>query len=348
MLRFSTQGDPFERGRQQGQATAGLALPWAEKIFRDLARRFGLASSQKPAARLGLRLDPWRQQMERLYPEGVQECCGLAAGLGLEESAYFCLVFYHRLAGLLPQCTVVACRDQEGRPLLGKTDDIYGEELGLNVLEITRPSEGYGHVQFHFAGTIWTVAGMNERGLALGMTGIPGPLSEEEGLFSLVALHTILPACASVEEAIVHLRDLRLNAYGFSLVLGDAEGALALVEKTEAGSRVFAETEVPLVHTNHILDPEFARQNPQQSEPVNANGRRRYANALALLGAGADPQTILCNRAPQGAICQRGEDGLHTDFAVVFAPQEKKMCFWAGYPGQVEMERVEVGALFGT
>lgn len=346
MLRFSTCGDPFSRGQQQGQATRPLALPWMERCLDELRRRFSAASQEGLLAQVRPQVEGWRRQMEKLHSAGAEECCGLAAGLGLDESTYFCIVFYHCLCGLLPQCTVLGCRDEDGRPLLGKTDDIYQEELGLNVLEIVRPAAGYCHAHFHFAGTIWTVAGMNTCGLALGMTGIPGPLLEEEGLFSLVALHTILPACADIGEAVAHIRSLRLNAYGFSLILGDGTGALALVEKTGAGTQVFAEERGVLVHTNHILDPDFARQNPEQSAPLDANGRRRYANALSLLRSGEDLETILRNRAPRGAICQRGEEGLHTDFAVVFAPMEKQLRFWAGYPDQVEIEALEMEAIF--
>ena len=152
-----------------------------------------------------------------------------------------------------------------------------------------------------------------------------------------MALHTVLPACADVGEALEHLRDLPVNAYGFSLMLGDAGGRLALVEKTGAGMTVAeAEDGRPLGHTNHILDAGFARRNPAQGAPIDANGRRRLDNALRLAGEGVPIERILADRSSVGAICQQGEDGLHTDFAVLFEPVERRLRLWSGPPALVE------------
>lgn len=183
-------------------------------------------------------------------------------------------------------------------------------------------------------------------GLAMGMTGIPGPQRQMAGLLSLDALHAILPACGSVEQALDYIRTLPLNAYGFSLLLADAQGSLALVEKTATGTAVIAG--LPLAHTNHILDPDLAQQNPGQNEPINTNGQRRLATARALLTQGATPAQIIADRSAEGPICQRGEDGLHTDFAAVFNPVEGLVHLWAGYPDQVQLEAIRLADIFAT
>lgn len=337
MLRIETHGTPRQRGQQQGEATRDLALSWIDRRLDELQQLYKTASRPALLDHIRPQLGRWLQQEQQLYPQGIEECSGLAAGLGLDEETYFALTFYHRLGSHLPQCTVVASRDAQGRPLLGKTDDIGREELGMNILETTRPDSGYPHRHFHFAGTIWTIAGINECGLCIGMTGIPGPL-RDRGLFSLTALHTILPASADVAEAIAHIRALVLNAYGFSLVLGDAQGELALIEKTSAGMVVLDPDRIPLAHTNHILDADFAQQNPAQHPSIHQNGQRRLDTAHALLAASTQPQDIIANRDATGPICQRGEDDLHTDFAVVFSPQEKILHLWPGYPDEVAME----------
>ena len=97
-----------------------------------------------------------------------------------------------------------------------------------------------------------------------------------------------------------------------------------------------AEEGRPLGHTNHILDPGFARRNPPQGAPVDANGRRRLDNALRLAGEGVPIERILADRSAVGAICQQGEDGLHTDFAVLFEPVERRLRLWTGPPALVE------------
>jgi len=341
MLRIETRGTPYQRGQQQGEATRDLALPWINRRIDELEQRYTAPSRNALLAQIGPLMSVWRQEEEKNYPQAIAECAGLAAGLGLDQELYFALKFYHRLGNHLPQCTVVGSRDHQGRPLLGKSDDIGEQELGMNILETTTPDTGYAHRHFHFAGTIWTVAGGNECGLCIGMTGIPGPL-RDDGLFSLTALHSILPACADIEQAIAHIRTLELNAYGFSLILGDAEGGLALIEKTSAGMVVLDQAAIPLAHTNHILDQEFAAQNPEQHATIHHNGVQRLKTAQNLLASGALPQDILRNRDPAGAICQRGEGDLHTDFAVVFAPMEKRMHLWPGYPDEVAMETLDL------
>jgi hypothetical protein len=337
MFRFITRGTSSARGEQQGRACRELILSW----FRQRL------SHSAPAA--PERLDRLLAGFQRVYPEGFEESRGIAHGLGLAEADYFRVTF--GFLEHLPQCTTCGVRARDGEPLIAKTDDLYASEVGRNVMETSLPEAGYRHVHFHFAGTIWTVAGMNETGLAIAMTGIPGPVLDQDGLPSLVGLHRILPACATVSEAVAHLRKLPVNSYGFSLQIGDAAGGLALLEKTGIGTVVLdGRTGAPLLHTNHILDEEFARRNPLQKEPIGVNGQRRLETAAAQMRSlprtEEGLQRLLLDRSPRGPICQQGEDGMHTDFAVIFAPTQKRMTFWPGPPATTTVEAVEMDSLF--
>ncbi|MFH1570125.1 MAG: C45 family peptidase, partial [Gemmatimonadota bacterium] len=290
----------------------------------------------------------WHAQTEAAYPAGAAEYAGLAEGLGVGWDEYAVLVYYPRLLGASPQCTVAARCGADGVARFSKTDDIEIQDLGMNVLEITRPDAGYAHLHLHFAGTPWSVAGMNQTGFAMGMTGIPGPAMEADGLLSLLALHTILPRCATVDQAVDHVRRLPVTWYGFSLMIGDATGAVALLEKSGAGMSLQRLAGQPfLAHTNHVLDPQMAAASPEQAEPVRTNGRRRLANARARLEGGARLEDLLRDRSASGAVCQRGEDGLHTDFGVLFEPERRIVRLWAGYPDEVEEEILDAAALLG-
>jgi hypothetical protein len=292
--------------------------------------------------------------MEAEHPSGVEECKGLAQGLGFTAQEYFTAMFSYRYSLDADmgnrQCTLVATADSDGAPLLGKTDDIGEDQLGMNVMEVCRPDSGLAHVGFHFAGTIFTVAGMNERGLAMGMTGIPGAVVDAPGLFSLVALNTILPRCADVPAAIAHLRTLRLNTYGFSLMVGDADGRLALLECTSAGVAVLAEGPAAelqgqaLTHTNGILDAALAAEGREQPPDLQRNSSRRYDAARRMLREGRPLDEIVCGRSSDGQISQAGDDPveMHTDFAVVCSPTERSIKLWAGVPHTVEPEVVDV------
>lgn len=337
MLRFTTTGTPFERGVQQGQACRDLILPW----FRQQLAQ--LANYPYEAVRC------WQGRMQRVYPVGFEECCGIAQGLGLPEQDYFRVTF--GFLKDLPQCTTCGVRTEDGEPLIAKTDDLFASEVGKNVFELTSPDSGYRHVHFHFAGTIWTIAGMNEAGLAIAMTGIPGPVLQQDGLPSLAALHTILPACATVTEAVQHIRNLPVNSYGFSLQIGDVKGDLLLIEKTGVGTVVLpGQDGAPLLHTNHILDKTFAQKNPQQKETIRVNGCRRLETATARIQS--LPRTekglhrLLLDRTASGPICQQGEDGMYTDFAVMFAPTRKRLTFWPGPPASTKPEVIDMESAF--
>jgi len=368
MLQFETRGDPFSRGKQQGQVCRDLFFPWARKFLINrypwmkshLQDKLEIFTPTWPPRLRALRQEVqlWRSLMKEAYPEGFEECRGVAAGLGLDEITYLTVQSYDLILkppgeeevtkAVSPgKCTVVGTRDQQNRPLVGKTDDVSQWELGMNVLEITKPDKGYRHVHFHFAGTLWTVAGMNERGLAMGMNGIPAPRNRTKGISSLDALHTILPSCANVDEAIQHIRDLPLNAGGFSLLLGDAAGKLSVVERTPAGMAVLPERKREgLAHANDILDLQLAKKNPAAEDRMKTNSGRRYQTALRELKAGKELEKILNSRSPQGAICQRGEDGMHTDFAVIFSPVEKQLKFWLGYTEAVEPKTLDLEKVF--
>ena len=351
MLHVATSGDAFERGRQHGAACATTAHPWFEQALSDLAQRTACGSVRGAIEALGARVEGWCRQAERVSPEAMQECRGIAAGMGLDAATYFTAVMAWRVSGATPSCTVLGFRDEGCRPLCAKTDDIAASELGMNILQVVAPDSGHRHVAFHFAGTIWTVAGMNEPGLAMAMTGIPGPTLAGDGVSSLVGLHAILPACATVDDAVALIEAQALHHGGYSVILADASGELALVEKNGAGTARLAERPGGyLLHTNHILDPRLRRGSPEQTEPVRGNGVRRFDRAEARVPTLArDAEGLRCllsERGGPGAIWQEGQDGLHTDFGVILEPCERRLVCFTGPPDEADGQTVILSQVF--
>lgn len=344
VIKIKTQGTAYERGKQQGSVCSDRILSWMHITLGQSGINIISESMQKEICIL-------RQQMEKLYPEGYEEMCGIAAGLGINEDKYFfdifCISrFYQNL-----QCTVLGFKtEDDNTPVLGKTDDISLGDIGCNLLELTFPDKGYKHVHFHYAGTIWSVAGMNECGLAMVMTGIPGPKTMEEGLSSLDALHAILPNLATVDEVKVYLNNIKLNCYGFSLLAADAQGGIVLIEKTGKGMcELLPESDNFFIHTNHILDTAFAALNPPQCEPLNSNSKKRYANTMKkikLMSRRVESmEEFLNDRSKEGAIRQHGEDGLYTDFNVMLLPAERKLIYRSGYPQYDEVCTININEL---
>jgi len=196
MRTIHTTGKPFERGTQQATQCRDLARPWFQhnlKIFPDGGSRRTAALAE---------LDTWLQRIGAVNSDVLDECRGLAAGLRMSDEEYFAAILLEQSTWLPLTCTTCGVVDHQGRPIIGKTDDIYAHERGLNVLEVTQPGRGYRHVHIHFTGTIWTTAGMNETGLGIAMTGIPGATIDKDGLPSLFVLHTILSECATIAEVV--------------------------------------------------------------------------------------------------------------------------------------------------
>lgn len=330
MLKITTQGSFYERGKQQGKLAKDAALKWMLPKINHL-------NQSRKDEEVKRQVIDLKNTLNMTYPEGYEECCGIASGLGIPEDEYFKAVFAWRLLSAFENCTTISFIMDDNKPVIGKTDDIFEVELGANILEFTYPGKGYRHAHFHFAGTIWSTAGMNECGLCMGMTGIPGVEKSEDGFMALDALHTILPSCKTVNEAIAHLEKINLIYYGFSLMLGDTNGDIALVEKTGNGMSIINPSDDGfLIHTNHILDSNLAERNPKQNELILINGINRYNNAKALTNTipktKAGMEEFLNNRNSNGAIRQQGEDGLFTDYGVLFLPAEKKFSYYSGYP----------------
>jgi hypothetical protein len=333
MLLYRSEGTPYERGVQQGTACKNLARPWFNQRMAQDPHDLTLTAG-------------WRARLETNAPTLMEEGRGIAVGLGMDFESYLSVLC--RFQELPVNCTSFGLRSgQDAVPLIGKTDDLYASEVGHNVMGTVIPKGGYRHIDFHFAGTTWTIAGMNEHGLAIAMTGIPGPLLDGPGIPSLWALHEILPACATVEEVVARVKELSVVHYGFSLQIGDAAGNLTLLEKTGLGTKMISvQGEKPLVHTNHILDAAFSAQNPRQPAALRTNSAERFDHAVTLAAEMKRTEegliAVLGNRTEHGSICQQGEGGLYTDFSVIFMPVSKSLVFWQGTPRADNLNRLQL------
>ena len=337
MLYFETTGTIRDRGRQHGEACREVFQSWAGRVMDELAQELGVVGPAEVLARVNDTVGRWVADHEAANPDAVAECRAIAEGLSVAEDLYFAVTHAYRLLGTFGNCTTIGFRTDEGRVILGKTDDIAENELGMNVLERACPEHGYAHLKIQFAGTIWPFSGLNERGLAVALTGIPGPTSEGPGVPSLAVMHGVLETCATVDEALRRLDTVSPIHYGISLLVADAWNSLALVEKTGAGRVALPpRADGTYVHTNHILDAEFATRNPEQKEPYLSNGLRRHGTTVNRLESAprttAGMRDILSDRTGGRAVWQEGEDGLWTDYAIILQPGESACRVWTQRP----------------
>ena len=350
MFEFRTKGNPRERGFQHGDAVKDYCSLWLSNLQEVFIQQVEGASLKEGLDRKQARLDAICRQWQAVDKDSFQEIQGIAAGLGMDEQLYLTLLCMN--ATRLMKCTVLAFRDSAGFPVIGKTDDILEQEIGQNVVEIAEPHNGYAYISFGFAATVCTFSGMNEHGLAAALTGIPGPSLVQDGMPSCIGARGVLQQCRSVSEATDYIKDMKINYYGFSATLGDAGGELAQVEKNGIGFASLNVTEGECcVHTNDILDVSLSSDSPQQPEPLRSNSHRRYDSTLRWLednNRNSDSMfSFLSARDGCDHIIQTGQDGLFTDYRVVFLPGEKRLLYLCGYESD-RAEEITVDAILNS
>ena len=345
MIAVRTSGGAFERGEIHGRAGRELARRWIDANLAEMRQWLGISTPAHAAAALEPGLGEMRRAVASALPEVDEECRGVARGLDLSEPDYYAVLLWPYLSSRWADgrtdgragegaraCTTVGVRGARTEPILGKTDDLPLGLVGLNVLELCAPSDGYRHAHLHFVASPWTVAGMNELGLAIAMTGLPGPYDPAHGVPSLFALRPLLQRAGTVAECELLVRDIPVGALGFSLLVADGRGEMLLLERTGAGMARVPAREGALVHTNTILDPALAPRNPPQREPLLSNAVARLDSArAALAGMERTPSgmaALVLSRPAAGPIFQRGEGGLFTDFAVVMEPAKRRLAVW--------------------
>jgi isopenicillin-N N-acyltransferase-like protein len=338
MFHIQSQGGPFERGVAHGRAAAGK-IAWLVDHYRkgfrqaDGTWREGLGPESRQ-----------RQVAERIeglqeaYPDGCREIEGIASGSGLPFEDVFELNVVFELGPKMPAnaCTVYGFVDAEGRPRMGKSDDLWLQELGCNAIDRIKPDRGYASTQLHYVGTIWTSASMNEVGFGFGMTGLTGTVRNPGGMPTLFLLHMVAEQCATVSEAEALMADFEVEAEGMSLIAGDASGDVAVLQKHAAGQTA-ARPERPgqaVWETNHCKGSLEGADNPccafldnsRDREALVARADARVDRTLAGLEA-----LYRMHGEPVG-VCQHGEAGLHTDSGIVLSPTDRTMWATEGYP----------------
>jgi hypothetical protein len=261
---------------------------------------------------------------------------GIAEGAGLPVEDVFELNLGFEF-GRAPACSVIGLRDETGRVWLAKSDDLAEAELGANAVQHIAPSAGARSVQMQFVGTIWTTSSVSESGFCLGMTGLTGRVQNPGGIPTLFLLHLIAEGCRTVADAEEVCASFEVSQGGMSILVGDASGDLAILEKHAAGQSIRRpeSSGQSIWQTNHCCGVDLIGQDDPAS---------------ALLGNSRDRMALLEEREgtlersfeglaglyrihgiPAG-ICQHGEAGLHTDSAILMCPEERAMWVTQGYP----------------
>lgn len=320
------RGDPHALGRQQGTALRA-------QIRRNVAELLGdLLTGASPARRTQIRA--WQERLRAFcfdhWPWLQEEMQGIAEGAGLDRETVELLNFrawqyeiYHAGA-----CSSLAVPGANGNILAAGTLD---DPRHLYAVVQCQPTAGLRYLSFPIAGTTWANRGMNESGLALGISSLicPGVKFDLSNLVPAdLVFRYLLQFCGTVAEIEAACRKFKFFC---NLVAVDRHGGIFAASCHGEGLTVYPVAPDGTALTNHPLEPAaavlrargFTGTDPggfstERLASLTAwsdghRGRATVADAQALLGAG---QKFGCVNNP------------NTAFATIAVPQADSHILW--------------------
>ena len=238
-------------------------------------------------------------------------------------------------------CTAFVVPDGRaaGAGMLGQTWDMHDSATDFVVLARLRPDDGPGALVFTTVGCLGQI-GMNEAGVSVGINNLTG----NDGRFGVTwptVIREILAQETAAEALAVLLRADLAGAHNYLIL--DAAGQGFNVEAMPSARPVQALGAEPLVHTNHVIDPEALPYEGERFLELMANSRQRLGLATDLLNRDDEPvdaeRMMEVTREPT-TICRWPDDlyRVESSGAVIMRPRTGD--FWAcwGQPAENDYE----------
>jgi len=339
MIEFTSKGTPYERGLAHGKAFAPLVQ---EHIAADCRIEPGFDSQIEDLLAL------IEKNVRRAASGQLSELYGIADGAGVDLASILKLNFWPEVTMAtvgLRFCSLAAFADGEGGPILGKTSDHPLFTLRFLAFQRVQNPAIHSFIRGTFLGTLGTRAGLNDAGLALCGAAIASDAYNPQGAPVMVLLQAILERCVTVEEAIQLAEEMPSVNYGAHIMLGDAGGEVAVIERMPDRMAVRRPEGGLLFNTNHPLAPE-TREHSAAPAYLKENSEARYGRLQALTASAPRTldgmQAILRDHTEPGAICQHGAGDFHTTGAYVLQPAQGTMWMAAGCPCQHDFVPLKV------
>jgi isopenicillin-N N-acyltransferase-like protein len=324
-------GTPFERGRQHGLRFKAEIATATAKMRAEHA--YGAARLQASAA---------LPAIEERAPDVIAELKGIAGGSGLDPVDVL-LRSGFEFFGLpaVSGCSAVAVATPRGA-LVAQNWDAPASFAAELVLFLHFGPDGFEQAVIAACGGLCWV-GCNRHGLAF----VNNDLllsSTAPGLPSQLVRRLILHE-GSVANALEQLRALPHMA-GRSYLLGDASGAVAGVE-VAAGVGAHANQLVsPVLHTNHALDLQIARdESAGMLQATYPSSRHRYDVLRRKLPADPNIAAIMSLLADEegypDSVSKAASPGEPTAtlFSVIFECGAGSLLLCSGAPTQRSYQR---------
>jgi isopenicillin-N N-acyltransferase-like protein len=335
MFEMRLSGTPFDRGYEHGRR-------YSQLIREHISERCSFEAKWQPEInRLFERLE---LNLEDQLPEDLEEAKGIAEGAGV--SLRDILILTHWIEGKMGifgsfwyACSLLGFTDHPDGAVIAKTSDHGLISCRFFAVQRVASNEGYDFVRVTFLGTTGTRVGLNETGLALTSASLIPRDTNWNGIPVMSLVSQILEHCSTVDEAIQMASRWSPIHYGLNIMVADASGAIAVIEKLPTVQAVRQPMESTIFCTNHCLAEETVPYMGGHSLFLE-NSYRRY-DKLDRITKGVEHtaqgmEQILMDHSEPGAICQHGQAELHTTAAYIVIPRLRKMWIADGCPCEHE------------
>lgn len=340
MLYNEVSGDPFKIGYDHGSTNKEII----NNFFQSFCISTRIKETQKEISNRMKKLERLDSYLVKKCSYVVDELKGMAKGCGLSYEDVLWVnshedIDYNVHYTNAFKCTnIVFCSSKDG-PLLGKTNDISFSLLPYFIAQKIKPDTGYNIIQVSYISSYFPNAAINSSGLAYGSTCLCVNADYNyKGLPVSILPRMVLQNCETIKDAIEFMSEWDVLRAGLHITLVDSDGNGVVIGKFPKGSYHIFPAENILFCTNHILDNEY-KNRETDFKALRNNSHKRYDN-LSNLVSQVDRsivgiKKILINHgndSGDGAICQHGQDNMHTVLACIIQVKKREIFLTQGYP----------------
>jgi len=222
------------------------------------------------------------KEVKRVFPEILEEIEGFSEAVHASYEQASSFMFGIGAFKVKPQCSAFAALTGSD-VIFGRNYDFYDSFKKYTESYLTCPMKAYWSLG-HSDVFIGREDGVNEKGLAIAMTGV-SEKTIKPGLSFCLLVRAVLDKCATTEEAVGLLSDARICSADNFLV-ADREGNVAVVEASPDRTRVrkSEKDEGFIVCTNHFVLPEMQdMEDLTHREKSNWDTIPRYETITGML-----------------------------------------------------------------
>jgi len=221
-------------------------------------------------------------EVNRIFPQILDEIKGFADACNAPYEQFAAFMFSIGAFKPEPMCSVFASLSDQN-VVFGRNYDFFYSFKKYTESYLTVPEKGHiniGHTDIF----IGREDGVNEKSLAIGMTGVPSE-GKHPGISFCLLVRCVLDKCATIEEAINILTKAQ-HTSTFNYLIADKQGNMAAVEASPEKVRVRRPQnhENFIVCTNHFVHLEMQDMEDQKARSTTEwDSLPRYNTITNLL-----------------------------------------------------------------